>query len=672
MLSRVHLTILAWVVFLSQAAPVLAPPIRRAAPPEKWPDWLKEAYARPSAEAAGEADAVILHQETIVEPLAAGGVRYQHRLAVRLLKPSAVPKYDSWRVYYEKGAPRPELKAWTIGPDGKAVVPDPEVDFADLAAETPGVLFDNNRFRGVEAPVALPGSVVAYEDERILLFDRGAAQHLFGEVGQPVLFSRFVLQVPPGWTMAAVPLEVEGLEVQQDARTLTCTKRDLPAYTLEEHSPPFAAQAPRVWGRWFSADGSRGFRDWESMGKFVDALVAPVISQDQGVRALAQKLKEGRGGNLLDQLRAAFDFAARQVRYVSVDLGITGWVPHPPDEVLKQLYGDCKDKSTLLQAIARTWGLRSFPVHVRTSSQGPLAESVPSMAQFDHEIAALVLPDGVGEDLWAAMPVDGVGRVLFLDATARHSAAWELPREVQGTTALLGLPGGARLIRLPVQPPQASAARRHLTAAIDENARIAAGSIVETWSGAWGAAQRSFLGGRTPEERRKATLDFLNRVFQGASLESYAVEGLETVDTPVVERTGFTLGNLGKRVQDMLIVEPGRLAGLLGPRSIPASPRRQPLALEAPEQEIVEVAVRLPAGWVPEKLPAPESLSTPTLIVKAEWTVSEGALHYRREGSLLAAFVSPERFAAFRDDLLRLRRWDAKGIVFLKGPAKSP
>ena len=50
-------------------------------------------------------------------------------------------------------------------------------------------------------------------------------------------------------------------------------------------------------------------------------------------------------------------------------------------------FGDCKDKATLFVAALRHLGLSAYPVLL--SSRGAVERQLPTIKQFDHEIAAV-------------------------------------------------------------------------------------------------------------------------------------------------------------------------------------------------------------------------------------------------------------------------------------------
>ncbi len=86
---------------------------------------------------------------------------------------------------------------------------------------------------------------------------------------------------------------------------------------------------------------------------------------------------------------------ARNVRYVSISLGVGRYQPHSASDVLQSGYGDCKDKHTLFSSLLRAEGIQSYPVLIGSSRK--LDADVPSPAQFDHVITAARL--GTGTEL---------------------------------------------------------------------------------------------------------------------------------------------------------------------------------------------------------------------------------------------------------------------------------
>jgi hypothetical protein len=127
-----------------------------------------------------------------------------------------------------------------------------------------------------------------------------------------------------------------------------------------------------------------------------------------------------------DTLRAIHTWIAKDIRYVSVALGLGGYQPRFPDSTITSGFGDCKDKATLFIAAAHHLGLTAFPVLL--NSRGVRERELPDIGQFDHVIAAL--------------PNRGSGGYTFLDLTTNAFPPGKVPPSYQGEFGLVVLPDG--------------------------------------------------------------------------------------------------------------------------------------------------------------------------------------------------------------------------------------
>lgn len=92
-----------------------------------------------------------------------------------------------------------------------------------------------------------------------------------------------------------------------------------------------------------------------------------------------------------------------EYRYLSVDLGKSGWVPAPPATVVKRRYGDCKDLVWLATTVLRRWGLAARPILVGTGLRERVATLLPMSLLFNH----------------ALLEVTSAGRTRWFDLTER-------------------------------------------------------------------------------------------------------------------------------------------------------------------------------------------------------------------------------------------------------------
>ena len=100
----------------------------------------------------------------------------------------------------------------------------------------------------------------------------------------------------------------------------------------------------------------------------------------------------------LDKARALTYWVRRHVRYVSRGPAGAGYTPHLPEQVLGNLYGDCKDQAQLLAVMLRNIGLDPYLVTLGTLDDGQVVRAVPS--PWGTHAMVMVAIDGTKFSVW--------------------------------------------------------------------------------------------------------------------------------------------------------------------------------------------------------------------------------------------------------------------------------
>ena len=652
------------VAFSLALAPAAHAKTRKPLPIASAPAWAVTAAEAPGP-ASTDAASIRLLEETVVEPLAEGGVRSIYRLVTRVLRPGGLESAGTFGVPYGPEDRLEALAGWTILPERKVLRADSEDDGSDEPYVSDVSIVTGTRRRTIRAPGLTVRGISVFEAVLVRGIDRGAAPHVFGDAEEPCVLSRLSLRVPSGWKWEAFPLRAQNLTEEPSVAGTSWTGRDLAPLPRMSAPPPDEERLPLVWVHWWSPDGSRGYKDWADVGRWFDTLSAPVL-QDAGEAATRSAALKPAEGGLMQALTGAFAYAAREIRYVSLSIGLSGYKPRSPAESCRTRYGDCKDKAFLLRALASGWGLRTYPVLVLTRGEGRVCPEVPSPGQFNHCIAAVALPEGMDPGSWNVIELSGLGRLLLLDATDRDGGPGDLRADVQGTVALLVTPGGGRLVSLPVQPPESARTVRSLHGRLDDQGRLVEATLTETWTGTRASAMRGDLSRRSLEDRRRDVQSRVAERLAGAAVQDHRVDGLDAVDKPLVESITFSGGALGRRALDLLLLEPGRIARGLSDQPLDPPPRDCQLQTGPPHEEKLDVTVELPEGWEPEDLPPVETAKTPNAMYEARWSRDGRALKYERTGRVLSPEVEPGAYAAFRDTVFAMNAADARAVVLVK------
>jgi tetratricopeptide (TPR) repeat protein len=168
------------------------------------------------------------------------------------------------------------------------------------------------------------------------------------------------------------------------------------------------------------------FESWEQLGRWYANLEKDRRMPTPEVRTKAEELTKGLN-NDLEKTEALYDYVAKNFRYVSLSLGLGRYQPHSAADVLKDQYGDCKDKHTLLASLLQAEGLHASSVLINSTRK--LDPDVPSPSQFDHVIT--MLPLG-GQEVWMDTTAE-VAPFRLLAYTLRKKQALVIPPASSGS-----------------------------------------------------------------------------------------------------------------------------------------------------------------------------------------------------------------------------------------------
>ena len=269
----------------------------------------------------------------------------------------------------------------------------------------------------------------------------------------PVARSRFTVDVPAGFMPRIVERNLTFRrtdEVREGRRILTWAANDVQAFTGEV----FAADSNGVvMSIAVTSPGT-----WNDIAKWYDGLAHDRYALTPTVTLRVDSLVRASGARTrLDTIRAVHRWVAQDVRYVSVALGIGGYQPRSPADVLSSGFGDCKDKATLFVAALRRYRISANAVLL--SLGGRPDPTLPSIYQFNHAIAAV--QDGAG---WT-----------YADLTAEFIPYGMIPDSYQGQFGIVVLADGrAQEVRFPAAPIEANASILRIRLTIDTTGHVEA------------------------------------------------------------------------------------------------------------------------------------------------------------------------------------------------------
>jgi tetratricopeptide (TPR) repeat protein/transglutaminase-like putative cysteine protease len=352
------------------------------------------------------------------------------------------------------------------------------------------------------------------------------------------------------------------------------------------------------------------FADWAEVGRWFSGLERASRLVTPEVRAKAAELTKGRAGDM-EKLEALYDYVSKNFRYVSLSLGAGRYQPRPAADVLRDAYGDCKDKHTLLAALIDAAGFQASAALINSAVK--LDPDFPSPGQFDHVITRAL----VG------------GQVVWLDATPEVAPFRLLSPNLRAKQALVTDVEPARLEETPPDPPMPAQIDTSVDGRVDASGTLSA-KVALTFRGDLELALRSAFrmvpAAGWPE--------VVNQIVKEAGLEAKTsaidVSDPQATREPFVIRfqvdsTGFA--DFEKKKLD--------LAPPLGARFMMSSqlPETDPITLGGPLQSSYRLTLQLPAE-AKVRLPLPVAVSRDYGQFRSEYSSAGSIITVSRSTSL--------------------------------------
>ena len=624
----------------------------------------KELLAAAEAVKPQKADdgVIVLLDEATVTFDAQGRSTRVERLIYRILNDSGVEGWDTietaWSPWYHE---KPAVDARVITRDGSVHRLDPRSFGTDDAVDEP-LMFTDTRILSGPLPAVAPGSIieqlVTYK-ERNPLSDAGvAARHQFGrwvETRQ----SRLTLDYPTALGVRLVNRtkpEIQPRQSESAERT-----------TLVFEAGPRKAIEIREWNlpsdvTTFSYVAWSTGKSWQD----VATRYAKIIDEKIGDGSAVAKMTAAAVGNAKEPREIAARILAaveKQIRYAGVEFGEGSIIPRTPAETLKNKYGDCKDKATLLVAMLRQAGVKANVVLLRAGAGFDVEPDLPGLGHFNHVIVLTEGPDPI-----------------WIDPTDEFARAGELPDSDQGRLVLVAKSDTTELVRTPLAESTANVTIERREFRLVEDGKA---FITETTEYA-GSDERSTRRYYTTTDRKELG-DGLKTYAENAYLAKKLAkwETTETRDLTKPFRIHIEMDEAGRGItgggEAGVGIFLSRLVGDMPaelqhdpetddedtPEEDRYKPREHDYVFSKPYMLDIRYRIVPPPGYVARNLPKPETVKLSTATLTKNFTVQD-------DGVVLADFkldsgprrITASQFEALRREVVKLNKQPALLLYF--------
>jgi len=481
----------------------------------------------------------VLYSEVRTAVQTDGTLRIRRRFALQALSVETDTVSTGWYPFGDTTKVT-AVRAWHLPPHERAKksrsIP---VDVAVGDAFLSG-----SKVRLLEVEGVKKGSLVFYEFEAIEKPYFLSLSHLFYE-GAPVDRARFELETPPGWSVRSVWLRHPGPDPRVAGTLRSWELRGLSAPEEERLAPDAADEAPLLGINLSPPPEIRvapaTFSDWSSVSRWYSDLSRGRADVTPAVETAVRQAISSLGTSPAEILLSAGTMVRDRVRYVAVELGLAGFRPRPAGETLAKLYGDCKDKGTLLQAALAAEGISSYPVLINLGGAKTVPQDPPVWG-FNHFIVAAAVPPGqnLPDRFTSAQMTDpDLGRLVLIDPTSDTTSIGSLPAALAGQTGLVAAGMRGKLITLPAGNPSDHQLQRHLVGRLGDDGDLH--MVRESrFTGELAAEVRSEEN-RSSRDRREAVEGAILHRWPDAVVEDYSIQP-ETSDGWFAEKLSFRHG----------------------------------------------------------------------------------------------------------------------------------
>ena len=279
------------------------------------------------------------------------------------------------------------------------------------------------------------------------------------------------------------------------------------------------------------------------------------------------------------QLLATLRFVQDEVRYMGVEMGVSSHKPHSPLQVLKQRFGDCKDKAYLLCTLLKGLGIEAYPVLVNTYYKQTIANWQPTPTAFDHTTVCVQLK----------------GKTWWFDPTIAYQRG---PLEaISYPDYQLGLvirPGSANLTSIALQDKGKVNVKEIFT--VNKLGGPAQLKVITQFSGSHADNVRYDFKTNGQAEIRKKYKEFYSAYFKKIQIDTLTYsDDAETGIFTITER--YTIRDFWsqEKLNTKVLLEPFVINSIM---TKPAEEERtMPFALSYPTRYHEEVEVHLPEEW---------------------------------------------------------------------------
>lgn len=281
--------------------------------------------------------------------------------------------------------------------------------------------------------------------------------------------------------------------------------------------------------------------------------------------------------------------------------------------------------------------------------------------QFNHAIVAIRISDAT--ILPALIEHARLGRLLIFDPTDPSTQPGDLPREEQGSYALLIAASDGDLVKVPQLPPETNRIERTVAVQWGASGGVTA-SMLTSYFGQSGSAMRYAARQGGVDELKRAMERSFSRRLGGVTLDKVTPAD-HAQDGWIELAVDFGVRQFGQLTQGrMLVMKPGTLVP--DPDYVfPNKERQMPVKLGARLRKD-RVTIPIPAGFTVDEMPGRLEAQSPYGTYRASWKTNGGSVIFEQSLEVKDAIAGAVEYPRIKDFFDKVSAGQSAPVVLLK------
>jgi hypothetical protein len=388
---------------------------------------------------------------------------------------------------------------------------------------------------------------------------------------------------------------------------------------------------------------------WDDISKwYYKDLFEPRLIISTEIKELTQNLT-GNIENKTDKIRKLYDYV-KELRYVSISLGIGTIQPSAPADVLTRQYGDCKDKSILLISLLKAAGIESQPVLVLTADEGELDPSFPCW-NFNHMIVKATLSPN--EKYW-------------LDPTAKYTPFHQLPSACEDINVLvLNSDYTSQIERTPA--PKLNDNSRDISLIMDlKNDGSAEFNVEMKYKGASNSIIRYRLEDKTDKELKEFCKSLIADEFSKAEIISCELSDIDLLKATYSLKFKGVAGNILQNQGDLLLVSSDPFKFFESTLWLLKDKREHPIKFDYPFTVNKAITINLPKGYSVRNLPGKMNQGTENMDYFKNISSSGNIIKVEEKFNVSNTLIQPSKYQTTKQFFENIKDKYGEKIILTK------